>query len=382
MRTATSTIGHARLVEQVVSGQRPAQPVDVRVRESWRRCLSEYRLSPDQSNHPAVVSVAQLRQRRERADPLCSIARVEMAALARLLNAPVGVMLTDQEGVILGYTGAANFAELARRAGLREGAVWSEAAQGTNGMGTCLAMREPVLIETEEHFLAKNVALTCCGAPILDSCGNLVGALNISGHLRLSAAPTLALVRLAVQNIENRALLVQHRRHHLLRFHPHREFISTAGEGILAIDGDGRIVGANVAALEWLDVPAHNGLCGQRVEQVFGLDLALLESLQGDPASAEPLPQRDRGSLCYGIVQAPQLPGRPPAAAFTAGAAAMPRADALAQAERTVLREVLESCRWNVSMAAAQLQISRRTLHRKLKAHGMRRYSAWNADQR
>jgi transcriptional regulator of acetoin/glycerol metabolism len=382
MRTATSTIGHARLVEQVVSGQRPAQPVDVRVRESWRRCLSEYRLSPDQSNHPAVVSVAQLRQRRERADPLCSIARVEMAALARLLNAPVGVMLTDHGGVILGYTGAANFAEIARRAGLREGAVWSEAAQGTNGMGTCLAMREPVLIETEEHFLAKNVALTCCGAPILDSCGNLVGALNISGHLRLSAAPTLALVRLAVQNIENRALLSQHRRHHLLRFHPHREFISTAGEGILAIDGDGRIVGANVAALEWLDVPAHSGLCGQAVEQVFGLDLALLESLQGDPTSAEPLPQRDRGSLCYGIVQAPQLPGRPPAAAFTAGAAAMPRADALAQAERKVLREVLESCRWNVSMAAAQLQISRRTLHRKLKAHGMRRYSAWNAEQR
>jgi transcriptional regulator of acetoin/glycerol metabolism len=377
MRTATSTVGHARLVEQVVSGQRPAQPVDVQVRESWRRCLSEYRLRPDQSQHPAVVSVAQLRQRRERADPLCSIARVEMAALARLLNAPVGVMLTDHEGVILGYTGAANFAEIARRAGLREGAVWSEAAQGTNGMGTCLAMREPVLIETEQHFLAKNVALTCCGAPILDSCGNLVGALNISGHLRLSAAPTLALVRLAVQNIENRALLAQHRQHHLLRFHPHREFISTAGEGILAIAGDGCIVGANVAALEWLDVPAHSGLCGQRVEQVFGLDLAVLESLQGDPASAEPLPQRDRGSLCYGIVQPPQLPGR--SAAFAASAAAVPRADALAQAERKVLREVLESCRWNVSMAAAQLQISRRTLHRKLKAHGMRRYSAWNA---
>ena len=374
MRTGSSTVGHARLVEQVVAGQQPARPVDVRVRESWRRCLSDYRLNPDQSQHPAVVSVAQLRQRRERADPLCSIARIEMAALARLLNAPVGVMLTDHEGVILGYTGAANFAEIARRAGLREGAIWSEAAQGTNGMGTCLAMREPVLIETEQHFLAKNVALTCCGAPILDSGGHLVGALNISGHLRLSAAPTLALVRLAVQNIENRALLAQHRRHHLLRFHPHREFISTAGEGILAIDGDGCIVGANVAALEWLGVPGHSGLCGQRVEQVFGLDLAVLEALQSDPAAAEPLPQRDRGSLCYGIVQPPQLPGK-----RAAGTTALPRADALAQAERKVLREVLEGCHWNVSMAATQLNISRRTLHRKLKAHGMRRYSGWNA---
>ncbi|HXL97461.1 MAG TPA: helix-turn-helix domain-containing protein [Steroidobacteraceae bacterium] len=381
MRTATSTVGHARLVEEVVSGQRSARPFDVRVRESWRRCLSDYRLSPDQTQHPAVVSIAQLRQRRDRADPLCSIARIEMAALARLLNAPVGVMLTDHEGVILGYTGAANFAEIARRAGLREGAIWSEAAQGTNGMGTCLAMREPVLIEADEHFLAKNVALTCCGAPILDSCGQLVGALNISGHLRLSAAPTLALVRLAVQNIENRALLAQHRRDHLLRFHPHREFISTAGEGILAIAGDGRVVGANMAALEWLGVSAHSGLCGQWVEQLFGLDLAMLETLQGDPASATPLPQRDRGSLCYGIVQRPQLPGKSSANAAPAAAAAgaLPRIDALAQAERKVLREVLESCRWNVSLAAMQLNISRRTLHRKLKAHGMRRYSAWDS---
>jgi len=381
MRTATSTVGHARLVEEVVSGQRSARPFDVRVRESWRRCLSDYRLSPDQTQHPAVVSIAQLRQRRDRADPLCSIARIEMAALARLLNAPVGVMLTDHEGVILGYTGAANFAEIARRAGLREGAIWSEAAQGTNGMGTCLAMREPVLIEADEHFLAKNVALTCCGAPILDSCGQLVGALNISGHLRLSAAPTLALVRLAVQNIENRALLAQHRRDHLLRFHPHREFISTAGEGILAIAGDGRVVGANMAALEWLGVSAHSGLCGQWVEQLFGLDLAMLETLQGDPASATPLPQRDRGSLCYGIVQRPQLPGKSSANAAPAAAAAgaLPRVDALAQAERKVLREVLESCRWNVSLAAMQLNISRRTLHRKLKAHGMRRYSAWDS---
>ena len=141
------------------------------------------------------------------------------------------------------------------------------------------------------------------------------------------------------------------------------------------LDGNGRIVGANVAALEWLGVPAHSSLCGQRVEQVFGLDLARLETLRGDPASAEPLPQRDRGSLCYGIVQPPQLPQT-----ISSGAAAVrPRVNALVQAERKVLREVLERCRWNVSLAATQLNLSRRTLHRKLKSHGMRRYSAWEA---
>ena len=375
MRTAPSTVGHARFVEEVVSGQRTARPFDVRVRESWRRCLSDYRLSPDQTQHPAVVSVAQLRQRRERADPLCSIARVEMAALARLLNAPVGVTLTDHEGVILAYTGAANFAESARRAGLREGAIWSEQAQGTNGMGTCLAVREPVLIETDEHFLARNVALTCCGAPILDSRGQLVGVLNISGspapvgradpgagaaggpeHRESSAAR-------AAPPASSAALSSAPRIH----LRPRARAFSQSRRR--------RIVGANVAALEWLGVPAHSGLCGQRVEQVFGLDLAMLETLRGEPAAAAPLPQRDCGSLCYGIIQPPPLAGK--AAAGASGA--LPRANALAQAERKVLREVLEGCRWNVSLAATQLNISRRTLHRKLKAHGMRRYSAWDA---
>ena len=70
-----------------------------------------------------------------------------------------------------------------------------------------------------------------------------------------------------------------------------------------------------------------------------------------------------------------------PAAVAPQAAGARLRGDALAQAERKVLREVLEGCRWNVSLAATQLNISRRTLHRKLKAHGMRRYSAWEASR-
>lgn len=127
-------------------------------------------------------------------------------------------------------------------------------------------------------------------------------------------------MRLAVQNIENRALLAQHRQHRLLRFHPHREFIATAGEGILAIDAGGAISSANVAALEWLGIPDHGSLCGQSVRSVFGLDLSRLEAL----------------------------------------------------------REALERCDWNVTRAATQLGISRRTLHRKLNTHRLRRYRSWD----
>lgn len=375
MPTSLSKLGHARLVENVVTGGSAAQYFDPRIRESWRRCLLSAPLNPDRVRKPVFVAAADLRQRRDRAAPVYSIAQVEMSGLNRLLNAPVGVMLTDHEGVILSYVGDSRFEEVAYSSGLREGALWSEAEQGTNGMGTCLVMREPVLIKQEEHFLSQNAALTCCGAPILDGSGRLVGALNISGRLQLSAAPTFALVKLAVQNIENRALLEEHRRHRLLRFHPHRELIATSTEGILAIDDGGQVVAANRGALDWLNAANHSDLCGKSVEELVGLDMNRLESLSRYAEHAQPLPQRDFGLLCYGVLQSPFAAANlPPRSGAAAGASP---SDPLARAECEALRDLLERCNWNVSEAAGQLQISRRTLHRKLKAHGLRRYTVY-----
>ncbi len=47
--------------------------------------------------------------------------------------------------------------------------------------------------------------------------------------------------------------------------------------------------------------------------------------------------------------------------------------DVLGDAERDALRRVLESCRWNVSAAAVQLHVSRKTLYRKMFRHGITR---------
>jgi transcriptional regulator of acetoin/glycerol metabolism len=170
---------------------------------------------------------------------------------------------------------------------------------------------------------------------------------------------------MAVQNIENRALLVQHERQHILRFHPHREFISTAGEGILAIDCGGKILGANQSALAWMGLTAHAQLCGHTVQEIFGADMQMLEGLGRGASMARPLPRTARGSLCFGILQPPT--------------AAIPDANALRTAERAALREVMDRYRWNVTLAAAQLDMSRRTLHRKLKDHGLHRYAISDA---
>ncbi|MCY1449000.1 Acetoin catabolism regulatory protein [compost metagenome] len=53
-----------------------------------------------------------------------------------------------------------------------------------------------------------------------------------------------------------------------------------------------------------------------------------------------------------------------------------PAAAPLLNAERTALLEVLEGQRWHMSRVAEQLGISRNTLYRKLRRHGISRAGA------
>lgn len=271
---------HATFVAAAVHGPTPAAEIDSMVRHSWTRCLDHYALHPDQAKKANIVERADLQLRRDRHGQLLAIARVELLSLRqRLLNSDFGIMLTDQDGVILHYVGDPNFSSVARRSGLREGAIWSERELGTNGMGTCIIEQRPVMIRQHEHFLAQNTDLTCSAAPIFDAQGRIVAALDISCSYSKAQTHTLALVEIAAQNIENRTLLDSCKREHLIRFHRHAEFISTPGEGIVAFDGAGIITGANRSALEMLGHRNHASLCGQPVEAVFETSLPALMQL-------------------------------------------------------------------------------------------------------
>lgn len=48
-------------------------------------------------------------------------------------------------------------------AGLWPGADWSESRVGTNGIGTCIEERRPVIIHRDGHFLSRNIGLSCSG---------------------------------------------------------------------------------------------------------------------------------------------------------------------------------------------------------------------------
>ncbi|HZR33928.1 MAG TPA: sigma-54-dependent Fis family transcriptional regulator [Nevskia sp.] len=307
MRLRQDSQGHLRLIETALKGRVDDTGVGQEVRNSWSRCLSAYSLDPLQVKKPLIVERADLEARREKIGAVLPIARIEMLGLSRHMHhSQYGIMLTDSDGVILSYVGDPAFSMTARRSGFREGAVWSEQELGTNGMGTCLMTREPIVIHRSDHFLVQNTELTCSAAPIFDMQGRLLAALDISGASTGSQSHTLALVDIAAQNIENRALLNACRRYQVLRFHRCEEFVSTPGEGVLAFDEGGTILGANRAALEMLGHRDHKSLCGQRIDTILDAPLAgLLQMGVRHGFRPEPLSTRFGHQKFFAVVQPP-----------------------------------------------------------------------------
>jgi len=316
MRTRPASHSRADLISSLIR-RHGVEPISEIVRNSWSRCLHNYALEPQQQRSPTTVERSDLEARRERLGVLLAIARIEMEALGKLIrHSEYSIMLTDRDGVILSYLGDSGFSATARRCGFREGVMWGEREMGTNGMGTCLTARRPVLIHRTDHFLTQNTALTCSAAPIFDMRGELLAALDISGACANVQSHTLALVDMAAQNVENRTLLSACQDLHLVRFHRCAEFVSTPGEGVLAFDDDGVVRGANRASLKLLGHREHRTLCGQRVDQVLDTSLSALMRMTAQPGyRAEPLSTRFAQRHWFATVQAPlQSTARAPAA--------------------------------------------------------------------
>mgnify|MGYP005817288197 CR=1 FL=1 len=186
---------HTDLVRSVV--QNEIAPATSAIAASWRRSMTVYGLDPGQSRAPDVLTESELRQAREEIEPL---ARVAQAPLDRLFGAVAElgccVLLTNKDGVPIEGRGADE--AIFQGWGLRLGAMWSEAREGTNGIGTCLAEARALTIHRDQHFRARHTGLSCTVVPIYDHQGRLAAALDVSCGREIKSEGLLGLVAVAL----------------------------------------------------------------------------------------------------------------------------------------------------------------------------------------
>jgi transcriptional regulator of acetoin/glycerol metabolism len=303
-----------------------------RITQSWIRCLDEYRLDPATCAEPEVVPPAELQERQERLADVQAVAKVEMANLyQQLAGSGYAIMLTDREGVLLNYFGDPAFTHAASKTGLMPGAVWSERAQGTNGMGTCLFERSPLTVHQDEHYLSRNIDLSCAAAPIFDHDGELVGVLDASGESRLAQQHTLALVSMSVQMIENRVFLHQFRHDYILRFHNRPEFVGTLSEGAIALSVTGKVLAATRCALFQLGLSDRAEIVGRDITELFNITFpGLIDSSVKKAFHPVPIFEIRHGARFFAVVYQPVSTsgaGQSPRIGLLPGAAAKSAAD-------------------------------------------------------
>ncbi len=308
---------HTRYIQSVLQGTAreggPAAPEYIR--RSWLRCLNQYHLDPQSEREPYVLPRQQRLARRDSNHDLMALADAELAHLYhQLAGSGYSIILTDRDGVLLDYYGDLSFRNAAFRTGLVLGAVWNEEHGGTNGMGTCLIERTPLIVHRDQHFFSRNTGLTCCAAPIFDHQGQLIAVLDASGESDRAQQHTLVLVNMSAQMIENRLFLHRFRDAFVVRFHSRPELLGTWGEGIIALEPSGAITALDRNALFQLGLKSPGELIGVPIEQVFNVALEALLA-RSQRKSFHPLPLYDarHGGRIFAIAQGPQSrrSGRP-----------------------------------------------------------------------
>jgi len=318
--SAQARTRHAASVETAIASGQAAKSALV---ASWRRSLCLHQLDPASPRKPLRLTQDELRQARERIEPLIRAAQPGLDHLYQALGA-VGccVLLADRTGVPLERRGAAGDDATFESWGLWTGAVWSEEHEGTNGIGTCLVEKRPLTIDRDQHFLSRNIAMSCTAAPIYDENARLAGVLDVSSCRTDRTDAFASLISLA---LAESARLIEMG---LFRnaFAKARIVVAPPSErgpgGLIAVNSDDLVIGATRSARFALGMAPEGALAPVPAADLLGEPGAAREQL-GDP-------------------------------------------------ERGVLQRALLRSHGNVSAAAQALGISRATLHRRLKRYELR----------
>jgi sigma-54 dependent transcriptional regulator, acetoin dehydrogenase operon transcriptional activator AcoR len=243
------------------------------IAQSWYRSVINHRLDPSSAARLDILCAEDIRQHQQRHQQYLDIASQGVSGLARrVVPAGFAVLLSDAQGITLDARLPDQHAPYVR-SGLVVGARWDESVAGTNGIGTTLAAAEPLIIHRDEHFLTSNARLSCSVAPIFDAQGLLQGCLNAtclnSDGPKESQYLTLQLVILYARLIENAHFRQSYRDRLTLSLKPIDEIADLANEQLLALDNNGRVIGANHAAFVAHDQANSPKLLGSLIDQLL-----------------------------------------------------------------------------------------------------------------
>ncbi|MCL6478197.1 MAG: sigma-54-dependent Fis family transcriptional regulator [Peptococcaceae bacterium] len=233
---------------------------------SWRRCL-QYKVDPYSPRIP-VIGSHELLARKMRLNELIDISLPVMKNLYDFVkNSGFIVVLADTDGILIETMGDQEIIDSAKGVSFIPGSDWSEESAGTNAVGTVLKTCEPIQIIGCEHFCQGIHNWTCSAATIREPDGNIIGVLDMSGHVENVHLHTLGMVVAAVYAIENQMLSRRAWKNLEISNNYKNTIIESINEGLLAVDPRGLVSHVNMVAA---------GILGKNPEEIINNPVSIV----------------------------------------------------------------------------------------------------------
>ncbi len=331
------------------------------VERSWQRCL-QLGLAPEHLAEFDLITASHSRHTSEDNALLVQTAKPLLEHLGKAIsNTGYFVILTNEHGVVVDVNGPIDRSD--RRADLitRIGTDLSERRVGTTAIGAALADQQPVWLHRGEHFFANTAVYSCAGAPVFGPSGACVGMLDLTAIDAVERPELTHLVTQVAGKIGN-ALVLAQAHSLLLRLNWPGNTLGGDADGMLCLDADGWITGANAVARHM--VAGLQRRAALHATEVFGLPLHMLFDAARRNHNTLEVPLWSGLRLHAMAVEAARenLPARFDGSAPPAGTLA------LKDVETAMIHKAVEQARGNVAQAALALGISRATVYRKLGA--------------
>jgi transcriptional regulator of acetoin/glycerol metabolism len=301
-----------------------------RIANSWRRCLMHHKLDPARRGPPRTLTQSELKNFAAPLDETIRLATPELDDLFRIVRvAGYCVNFADTHATMLvSRLPEGEAATLLREWKIYTGSIFAEAVEGTNGVGTALAEQRPILVHRDDHFREQWSRFSCAVAPVFDHDGQLAGALNITSCRadldRAAHQLALAVTVQAARRIEE-TLFRSHFREAWIAALPANAAANQGG--LIAFDGDQRVLGASRAARATLGV-SETGIGSDAVlSQFIRIDGEAFKSF----GTTHLLRRADGAPLGHGQINGPVRAARPVRSALRPDPAAARRYDALMQ---------------------------------------------------
>jgi transcriptional regulator of acetoin/glycerol metabolism len=359
-------IGRAR--QAVLYGEaRPADaaPLESWIERSWLRCLAGGQ-RPEEPPSFDMLPAAAMRRHQDANHQLVQAARPALERLGRAIaDTRYFAILTNQAGVVIDVNGAIDRSDSRADVITRIGTDLSESRIGTSAIGAALTELQPVWLHRGEHFFDATSVYSCAGAPLFGPDGHCAGMLDLTG-IEAAERPELKhLVTQSARSIEN-ALTLGRPHTLLIRLNWPGRVLGDDTDGLVCVDADGCVTGANPAARQML--PRLGTLAGDapHCSELFAMPFEMLfdAAQRRSPANGGVLETPLWSGLRLHAM--PVMPGRE---AVPASLPLPPSGDSsrpLKELETALIRKAVSDARGNVLQAARALGVSRATVYRRL----------------